>query len=231
MKVIILAGGFGTRLKSVVSDVPKPMADINGKPFLEYIFKYLSKYDINEVVISVGYKQNIIKNYFNQKYHNINIKYSCEDKPLGTGGAIKKALTFFNDSNNVMVINGDTFFNLDLNHLIRRSINSDFDIIISLKELENFSRYGSIKIKNNLVTAFVEKKFVKKAYINCGFYLIKQQIFDNIKSNSCFSFEEFIQDNLKHLIIRPFISNKSYFIDIGIPSDYNKAKNDFKEIF
>lgn len=90
MEVIILAGGFGTRLQSVVKDIPKPMADINGYPFLKYVFDYLSKYNITKVILSVGYKQEIIKEYFETSYKNINIVYSTENNPLGTGGAIKK---------------------------------------------------------------------------------------------------------------------------------------------
>ena len=91
MEVIILAGGFGTRLQSVVKDVPKPMADINGKPFLEYLFQYLHKHNIKSVVLSVGYKQEIIKNHFQNTHKDMQVLYSSEDDPLGTGGAIKKA--------------------------------------------------------------------------------------------------------------------------------------------
>jgi D-glycero-alpha-D-manno-heptose 1-phosphate guanylyltransferase len=91
VEVIILAGGFGTRLQSVVKDVPKPMADINKRPFLEYLLQYLSQYSVTKIIISVGYKQEIIKNYFHSNYEDIPILYSCEDEPLGTGGAIKKS--------------------------------------------------------------------------------------------------------------------------------------------
>ncbi|MBK1974000.1 NTP transferase domain-containing protein, partial [Campylobacter sp. TTU-622] len=98
MKVIILCGGLGTRLKSIVKDVPKPMALINGKPFLEFIFEYLRTQNIKEVILAVSYKYEIIKNHFKNKFLDIKIEYSIEKKPLGTGGAIKQALNLVNEN-------------------------------------------------------------------------------------------------------------------------------------
>ena len=232
MEVIILAGGFGTRLQSVIKDVPKPMADINGKPFLEYLLNYLSKYNITDVVLSVGYKQDAIKNYFKTKYHNIDLKYSCEEEPLGTGGAIKKATEMLNKKDNkVLVINGDTFFKADLTKLIEVDKTLNSDITLCLKEMINFDRYGSVKVDNGVITKFEEKKFYKKAYINCGMYVISKNIFEKIETLDKFSFEEFLETNLSNMKICSYVSNDSYFIDIGIPTDYEKAQIDFKEIF
>lgn len=231
MTAIILAGGFGTRLQSVVRDVPKPMADINGKPFLEYLFQYLSKYNISDVVLSVGYKQEIIKDYFGNKYKNINIKYSCEDTPLGTGGAIKKAFSLIETDDSILVINGDTFFDVNLDNLTNKTIKNNFDIVMSLKELKDFDRYGSVIVEDNIIMDFQEKKFITKGYINCGVYVIRKQIFDNMEALNNFSFEEFLKSNLSNLAAYSHISNDSYFIDIGIPDDYTKAQIDFKEIF
>lgn len=112
LQAIILAGGFGTRLKSVIQDLPKPMAPVNDKPFLEYIFKYLKKQGIKEVILSVFYKKEVIKEYFKDSFDSINIIYNEEKEPLGTGGSIKDALKFVNDE--VYVLNGDTFFDIDL---------------------------------------------------------------------------------------------------------------------
>ncbi|MCZ7621370.1 MAG: sugar phosphate nucleotidyltransferase, partial [Candidatus Kuenenia sp.] len=92
MEAIILAGGYGTRLQSVIKDIPKPMADINGRPFLSYLMDYLLCQNIRKILLSVGYKHEIIKNYFGLRYKNLDIEYVIEDKPLGTGGAIKEAL-------------------------------------------------------------------------------------------------------------------------------------------
>ncbi|MDD5372763.1 MAG: nucleotidyltransferase family protein [Sulfurimonas sp.] len=229
MEVIILAGGFGTRLQSVVKDVPKPMADINKKPFLEYLLQYLSKYDITNIVISVGYKQDVIKAYFKSEYKGIPLSYSCEDEPLGTGGAIKKALSLITDNaKNVLVINGDTFFEVDLAELEKTNNKFEADITISLKEMRNFDRYGAVKVESGIVKKFEEKKFYHKAYINGGVYMIKKSIFDKLPTLSKFSFEEFLENNLSNMKVCSYVSNNSYFIDIGIPSDYEKAKTDFQ---
>lgn len=232
MEAIILAGGFGTRLQSVVKDVPKPMAEIDKKPFLEYLLQYLTPYNITKILFSVGYKQNIIKEYFQNSYKGIAISYSCEEKPLGTGGAIKKALQLLtHQTNNVLVMNGDTFFQVDLFKLqkIHESLNAD--VTLSLKEMTNFDRYGTVEIESNLVKKFEEKKFCKSGYINCGTYMIKKDIFDKVETTDTFSFEEFLEKNLNSMRVCYFISNDSYFIDIGIPADYEKAQTDFKTIF
>ena len=117
MEAIVLAGGLGTRLRSVVSDLPKPMAPIGDKPFLEYILKYLQKNGIKRAVLSVGYKWETIKEYFGDKFENIELIYSVEDEPLGTGGAIKKAMNQVKNSQ-VYIINGDTLFDVDLKSLV-----------------------------------------------------------------------------------------------------------------
>lgn len=232
MDVIILAGGFGTRLRSAVKDVPKPMADVNGRPFLEYLLEYLFQYNVQNIVLSVGYKQDIIKNHFKNSYKDINIKYSSEDEPLGTGGAIKKAMSLTSDANEkVLVINGDTFFQVNLTQLQKSSDSLDADITLSLKEMQDFDRYGSVEIESHLIKKFEEKKFYTKALINCGVYMIKKDIFDRVITANKFSFEEFLQKNLTNFKVTSYIANDSYFIDIGIPSDYEKAKADFTNIF
>ncbi|AXH14298.1 D-glycero-D-manno-heptose 1-phosphate guanosyltransferase [Malaciobacter mytili LMG 24559] len=229
MEVIILAGGFGTRLQSVVKDIPKPMADINGYPFLKYVFDYLSKYNITKVILSVGYKQEIIKEYFETSYKNINIVYSTENNPLGTGGAIKKALNYCTNSNTI-VLNGDTFCNIQLDEFVNNSI-KDSDMSMVIKKMKKFDRYGSVEIKDNKVINFKEKMYYKEAFINAGIYLIKNKIFDSYTLPTNFSFEEFLEKNIRNLNIYSYKEEDNYFIDIGIPADYEKAKNDFKDIF
>lgn len=224
MEVIVLAGGFGTRLQSVVKDVPKPMADINGKPFLEYILEYLLNYGITKTILSVGYKKEIIENYFGNSYKAIDIVYSKEDEPLGTGGAIKKALTFCK-SENVLVLNGDTFFEINLQTLIQEHKKADADVTISLKKMYNFDRYGKVILEKNRVISFAEKEFSSSGLINGGVYIIRKDIFDIYEKK--FSFEqEFLEKKLSMLSICAYI-DKGYFIDIGIPKDYEKAIYDF----
>jgi len=224
MKAVILAGGFGTRLQSVVKDVPKPMADINKRPFLEYLLERLISANVTEVVLSVGYKQDIIKNYFKDKYKSIDILYASEDKPLGTGGALKKSLKLLNTKENVLVLNGDTFYNLDIKKFYQSALLNN--LTLSLKPMQNFDRYGSVEIEGECISSFREKSYVDKGLINAGVYLMKSNLLESVKEE-LFSFEDFLQEQK---CIHYYVED-SYFVDIGIPQDYKKAQIDFKELF
>ncbi|ECQ7390230.1 nucleotidyltransferase family protein [Campylobacter jejuni] len=214
MQAIILCGGLGARLKSVIKDIPKPMAPINNKPFLEFIFEYLKKQGIKEVILAVSYKYEVIKEYFKDEFLGIKIKYSIEKEPLGTGGAIKDALKFI--QNQVYVLNGDTIFDIDLKKLVL----NDSKICITLKQMQNFDRYGTVNVDDQgIVTSFEEKVFKKQGLINGGIYLLKKDIFDKFDLEKKFSFEEFLQENYIKLKARAEIFD-DYFIDIGVPEDY-----------
>ncbi len=225
MEAIVLAGGFGTRLQSVVSDVPKPMAKVKNKPFLEHILVYLQQNDINRVILSVGYKHKIIEDYFRHSFAGMAIDYIIEDEPLGTGGAILKAWDSIQQEN-VFVINGDTFFKVDLNELLAKHLKHHSSLTLSLKPMENFDRYGSVGINDHFkVIDFKEKKFVTKGHINGGIYVLNKNLFSPFKLPRQFSFEEFMQDNRHDLKIYANIFD-NYFIDIGIPDDYQKAQSE-----
>lgn len=221
--VIILAGGFGTRLSTVVKDVPKPMAPINGKPFLHYIFKELQQQNIKEVVLSVGHLNEVIQDFFSDNYLGIHIQYAIENEPLGTGGGIKHAFNFV--ETDAFVLNGDTFFDIQLSKIK----NEEKDITIALKPMFNFDRYGTVELDNeNRIIAFNEKKYCENGLINGGVYYFKKSLFDKIKTDSKFSFEkDILESHTNDLQIHGKIFD-NYFIDIGIPEDYEKAKIDFK---
>lgn len=224
MEAIVLAGGLGTRLRSVVSDLPKPMAPIGDKPFLEYILKYLQRNDITRAILSVGYKWEAIKEYFGDKFENIELVYSVEDEPLGTGGAIKKAMSHIKNEQ-VYIINGDTFFDVELKSL---ALYHESKLMLSLKHMTNFDRYGCVeRDKSNFVTTFTEKGFRESGNINGGIYLASKDIFDDYELNEKFSFEEFMQNEFKGLKISAKVF-ENYFIDIGIPEDYEKAQSEIK---
>ena len=218
MEAIILVGGFGTRLKHVVSDVPKPMAPINDKPFLEYIFEDLNKKGVTHVALAVGYMKEKIEEYFKNQYKNIEISYSEENSPLGTGGAIKKAVSKCREED-IFIINGDTFYDVDLEKMKKFHIENKSSLTIAVKEMENFDRYGSLVIENNKIIKFEEKKPMSKGKINEGIYLIKKNIFQGIEQES-FSFEKEILENEK--TEKYAYESNGYFIDIGIPEDYYK---------
>lgn len=224
MEAIVLAGGLGTRLRSMVSDLPKPMAPIAEKPFLEYILSYLQKNGVTKVILSVGYKWETIQDYFSDNFQNIELVYSIENEPLGTGGAIKKAMEEV-DGPDVYIINGDTFFDVPLSSL---DLYSGSKLVLSLKQMKDFERYGCVESdEEGIVTAFTEKGYRVQGNINGGVYLAKKDIFNNFDLADKFSFEEFMENNYRALKISVKVF-ENYFIDIGIPDDYIKAQKELK---
>ena len=231
-EAIVLAGGMGTRLRKVVSDIPKPMANINGKPFLEYLINYLAKNDITHVILSVGYKAELIKNYFGSKFNSVRISYATEETPLGTGGGILLAMQQVK-SENIFIINGDTLFNLKLQDLARLHLQKKAALTVALRRMKDGSRYGSVIIgDNNKIEAFKEKKEgAKNVLINGGIYIINKQAFLNTQFPEKFSFEkDFLE---KYYSVDNFFGLEfdDYFIDIGLPSTYEKAQKDFLNEF
>lgn len=223
MQAIVLAGGLGTRLKSVVQDLPKPMAPINGKPFLAFVLEYLKKQGITEVILSVSYKYELIQECFKDEFEGMKIRYNIEKELLGTGGAIKDALKLI--QNQAYVLNGDTIFDINLKKLVL----NDSKICIALKQMQNFDWYGTVNVNDQgIVISFEEKVFKKQGLINGGAYLLKKDLFDEFDLEKKFSFEEFLQVNHKILEIQTQIFD-DYFIDIGIPEDYYLFYSRFKE--
>jgi D-glycero-alpha-D-manno-heptose 1-phosphate guanylyltransferase len=221
-----LAGGLGTRLRSVISDLPKPMAPVNGKPFLHYIFRYLGKQGIGKAILSVGYKYEAIHDFFGEAYEGIQIQYSVESEPMGTGGGIKKAFELVSDT--AFVLNGDTFFDVNLAALKQFYIDNTCDAVLALKHLNNFDRYGTVQLEGSRITGFIEKKLMPEGLINGGVYYLGRQLFDKTQTAEKFSFEK---DVFEAYCNRLKFGGKvfdGYFIDIGIPEDYQKAQHDFK---
>lgn len=222
MEVIILAGGFGTRLQSKVQNIPKPMAPINNRPFLDYLLDYLIKNKIEQVILSVYYNYELIRNHYRSKYKEIEISYSIDIDPLGTGGAIKAAIPK-SKNDNVFVINGDTYFNVDLLQLHNKHIKNNNDITLSLKQMTNFERYGFVETDiHGQVTSLKEKQYCDNGEIDGGVYLIKRNIFNSFEDSNQFSFNDFIMNNINNLKVGSLLYDE-LFIDIGTPEDYNKA--------
>jgi D-glycero-alpha-D-manno-heptose 1-phosphate guanylyltransferase len=225
MKVVILAGGLGTRLQSIVKDIPKPMVDINGVPFIELLMLNIIKYGAKEFVICVSHKKEVIIEYFGSIYRGIPIKYSVEDTPLGTGGAIKQVFDVYG-IDNAVVINGDSFVKMDY-----RKFYSDFKnetFAIALKYVQNASRYGLVKTKDGKAIKFEEKtNNIKAGYINTGIYLINKKLWKMYSLSGKFSFEKNILEQYIKEYNPKFLETDEYFIDIGIPKSYRKACKDF----
>ncbi|MBA4321967.1 MAG: D-glycero-D-manno-heptose 1-phosphate guanosyltransferase [Odoribacter sp.] len=229
-EAVILAGGFGTRLKSVVADVPKPMALINKLPFLTYILEQLHKYGFEKAVLAAGYKYEVIESYFGTSYKNIELVYSVEKEPLGTGGAIAEAARSVY-SDNFFVLNGDTFFEVDFERMEEKFLKGKQGLMVALKPKINFNRYGAVVTKGERIISFKEKRFCRKGLINGGIYLVNKHWLNDRTVGKIFSFEK---DILEKLVgkdeITCYISD-GYFIDIGIPEDYIKAFEELPYLF
>lgn len=229
-EAIILAGGKGTRLRSVIHDIPKPMANISGRPFLEYQLEYLIHNKIKTVIISTGYKGDYIKKYFGDTYKNLRIKYSHEEEPLGTGGAIAKAINISSEKD-VLILNGDTFYPISINKLyyLHNFFSSKFSI--ALREINSSGRFGSIEIDDSFsINNFCSKDILGNIQINGGIYIIDTSYYKkNItQKRQIFSLEDDFLKNAKSSDdIKAFPFNE-YFIDIGIPEDYLLANEELK---
>lgn len=226
---IILAGGLGTRLRAVVNDLPKCMALVNEKPFLEFILQYLEKQGVKKVILSVGYKKEAIINYFGSKWKSLELDYSIEDEPLGTGGAIKKAVNIIAESS-FYVLNGDTLFNVDLMALAAMLASHKATSVLALRKLDDVNRYGSVECDNDYkITAFVEKgKREGSGLINGGIYCIDRNLFQKRQLPEKFSIEkDYFQKYLNELHLYG-LESSAYFIDIGIPEDYNRVQHELK---
>lgn len=225
-EAIVLAGGFGTRLQTVVSEVPKPMAPVAGKPFLQYILDYLIEQRIERAILAVGYLREVIIDTFGDQYRSLELVYSVEADPLGTGGGILQACQFAQDDT-VFVINGDTFFEVDLAALASLHQQKNALLTVALKRMEKFDRYGTVEIDaENKITGFLEKKYLDEGLINGGIYCLNKSVFpEGIPAK--FSFEkEILEKEIRNERIFGLRSD-GYFIDIGIPEDYAKAQLDF----
>ncbi len=227
METILLAGGFGTRLKSFTKDIPKPMVDINGRPFLDYLIKYLKKNKIKKVIFSLFYKSESIIDYYGSSTNGIEILYSIDEGPLGTGGAILEALKICEEKH-VLVINADTYFDVKIESLLELHLKKQNDITLSLKPMKEFDKYGYVRTnKNGRVVGFEEKKFQRNGKIDGGVYIINNNIFQGYKNEETFSFTDYIKNNLNQLKVGSLIFD-DFFIDIGTLDDYSRAKNIFK---
>ncbi len=230
-EAIILAGGLGTRLKDVVKDVPKSMAPINGRPFLEYLLNYMKHAGIEHVVLSVGYKHEIITRHFGNCFNDLTIEYSIEDQPLGTGGGIKKALKKIRGFK-TFVFNGDTFFDVNLFRCADYIRIKEASVCIALKNIENTSRYGSVNMdENSRIKGFYEKgEKSGPGFINGGVYMFNKNYLDKFSLPDKFSIEKDFFE--KYYESEAFFGMKcqGYFLDIGIPEDYEQAQTTFKEL-
>jgi D-glycero-alpha-D-manno-heptose 1-phosphate guanylyltransferase len=222
--VVILAGGLGTRLKTISGETPKPMVDVSGQPFLYRIMKYLEQQGVRRIILSLSYKSDYIITRINKdRPVNCEIEFVVEEEPLGTGGAIKFATSKVR-TDKFIVLNGDTYCELDYNSFVKSD--NDYDLLISGVLIDDVSRYGSLKLdSDDNVLAMIEKGQTGPGIINSGIYLLSKRAINSFSKNK-FSFEVDFLPKISG-VFKAYTS-ESYFIDIGIPEDYYKACEKFK---
>ena len=228
---LILAGGLGTRLRTVVDDLPKPLAPVNGKPFLHYILHSLAAQQVERCVLSIGYKAELIQQVFGNQYAGLRIDYVVEQQPLGTGGALRLAAQQIDDA--FCLLNGDTLAELSLQSLAAFHQQHQSDITLSLASVNDLSRYGSVMLDaGSRVTGFAEKQPQGgSGLINAGVYCIARHALHRMPPpGDTFSLERFLEKHTNELAIFGTI-NTGYFIDIGIPEDYLRAQQEFAARF
>ena len=228
MEAIILAGGFGTRLRAIVNEVPKPMAPIGEVPFLQLLINFWGKQGITRFILSVGYKHEIIREYFGKEFAGCEIEYVVEDKPLGTGGAVLAAIKHLKTRNSFLIVNGDTYFDVSLERIKKFHKKNNSKLTMALFATYESDRYHLVELgSSSQVLSLNAKK--KGKFANGGIFLCSPSIFNNVKA-------DFLKPiALENDLLAPLINkgeskifglkNEGIFIDIGIPEDYAKAIN------
>ena len=222
---LILAGGRGERLRSIVKDRPKPMAQVAGKPFLEILIRYLRDFHVRDIVLCTGYMGNVIKGYFKDgSKWDLHIRYSQEEKPLGTAGAVKHAESLI-QSEPFLVLNGDSFLDADLESFLDFHMRSQAVISILLAQVgQQDDRFGAVVTNvQGRILSFNEKVPVQSGLVSAGIYLMNRSVLACIPSGQAVS--------LEHQVFPSFVNKGLYgmfcsglFVDIGTPESYDKAQ-------
>lgn len=237
MQAILLAGGLGTRLRSVVSDRPKPMALIEEKPFMEYVVHELSRHGVTEIIFAVGYKGSMVEDYFGDgsKFEaadgsgRLTIRYAYEEELLGTAGAIKNAGKLVTDEK-FFVLNADTFYQIDYGRLVQMQEKNGLSMALVLREVPDVSRYGEAVLTDGHLTGFNEKTVENRpGTINGGVYLMTRELLHDIPEGKVSLENEMIPKWLKEDRALGGFINDGYFIDIGIPEAYYQFIEDVKK--
>lgn len=216
MEAIILAGGKGTRLKERVSDVPKPLANVNGRPFIDYIVNQLSECDT--IFISAGYRSDQIEAHFS----GTTIQVVSEVFPLGTGGAVKHVLQRCKEGD-ILVYNGDTYVDFDIELLCKFHREKGAAVTILSRDISDAGRYGTLQVQDGRVKAFREKEMTGEGTINAGVYVINKDTFFKQGFPETFSLEEVGFPSLLPYGVFS-LKTKGRFIDIGTPSSYDESQ-------
>ncbi len=236
MQAVLLAGGLGTRLRSVVSDRPKPMALIGDKPFMEYVVHELSRHGITDIIFAVGYKGSMVEEYFGDGSRfevpgggRLTVRYAYEKELLGTAGAIKNAGKLVTEDR-FFVLNADTFYQIDYSRLADMQKEMKLSMALVLREVPDVSRYGQAALKDGRLIRFNEKSTeVKPGTINGGVYLMERGLLEDIPEGKVSLENDMIPKWLSEGRALGGFVNEGYFIDIGVPEDYYRFIEDVKK--
>lgn len=227
---VVLAGGLGTRLQTAVHDRPKILAEISGRPYITYLFDQLIETGILDVLLCTGYMAEQVFEALGDSYRSLTIRYSRENSPLGTGGALRNALPLIS-SDPVIVMNGDSFINTDLGGYVKWFFQKDRNVSILLTYVANSSRYGTVILSDDgHLIRFDEKcAGINPGWINAGVYILKKKQISKIPEKTYYSLEKEFFPKLIGDKIYGFPC-KGSFIDIGTPKSYKQAESFFTEL-
>jgi D-glycero-alpha-D-manno-heptose 1-phosphate guanylyltransferase len=232
MEAIILAGGMGTRLAARLDGVPKPMAPVAGRPFLEILLSQLGRAGCTRVILSVGHLHEVIEHHFGVHFRGIRIDYAIEQTPLGTGGAIRAALGHAREKS-ILVLNGDTFLDVDYTGMLHFHEQQTAPLTIAVTHCANVARYGGVAVsgtgEKKRITGFEEKGRAGAGWINAGVYAINKNLEWPSRLGEKFSFEtDFLAPEIATLAPVAYPVD-GFFLDIGIPEDLDRAQTELKK--
>ena len=226
MEAIILAGGLGTRLRQVVQDLPKPLAPVARRPFLAILLEYLALHGFASVVLSVGYRHEQIEAAIGSAFAGLRVRYAVEDRPLGTGGAIRLAARQC-DAAETFVLNGDTYLELEFDAMRAAHRAAGTRLSVCTVEVPDVARYGAVIVEGDRISGFAASGRTGPGRINAGVYLMARDLLEGMGLPEAFSFE---RDVLTPKVgeLRPVaFPARGMFIDIGVPADYARAQQIF----
>ena len=225
---MILAGGLGTRLRSVYADGPKTMAPVAGRPFLEYLLRDLKCAGILRVILCTGYKSSMIADWLgNGASFGLEVEYSAEPQPLGTGGAVRHAACSVSGTDAFFLLNGDSLLQTDYESMYKHHFATGAAITMGVCRVDDVARYGSVDMADDgRILGFNEKAInsaPRPGYINGGVYVVRTSILESMPQG-VLSLEREVFPVFMDKGIYGFKTAGGYFIDIGVPADYERAQ-------
>lgn len=226
MQAIVLAGGLGTRLRGAVPDLPKPLAPVAGRPFLAIVLAQLRAQGFDLAVLSVGYRHELVRDAFGDRFDGLRLRYAIEDRPLGTGGAMRLAARFCSDAD-VFVLNGDSYADVDFAAMLAAHRRAGAALTMCAVQVADTARYGRLLVDDGRVTGFAEKGVAGAGLINAGIYAMRRNLLLQPGLPEAFSFEnDVLAARLDELRPCAWVA-RGRFIDIGVPEDYARAQSMF----